>query len=94
MLKLYVRRVLINDQFEDLLPKWLNFVEGIVDSDTLTLNVNRENLQHSKQLKVISKKLIKKAIELLSSFDPTAEQEEDGVTNDIDKHDKFAKVRT
>lgn len=49
-LKLYVRRVLINDEFEDLMPKYLNFLKGIIDSDSLPLNVNRETLQHKKAL--------------------------------------------
>lgn len=88
-LKLYVRRVLINDQFEDLLPKWLNFVEGIVDSDSLSIGVSRENLQHSKQLKQIGKKLMKKVIEMLSSFDPRAELEDDQVINDVDREDRL-----
>lgn len=60
--KLYVRRVLINDEFEELLPKYLNFIKGIVDSDELELNVNREELHNSQALKVIGNKLHKKAV--------------------------------
>jgi heat shock protein beta len=97
VMKLYVRRIMINDKFEDLLPRWLNFVEGIVDSDSLTLNVNRENLQQSRHLKAIGKKLVTKAIEMLSSYDPNSEEaEEEEVTNDIEveRDDIFAKKKT
>lgn len=73
IVKLYVRKVLINDEFEDLLPKYLNFLRGIVDSDQLPLNVNRENLHEEKMLKVIGNKLHKKAIDMLMSFNPDNE---------------------
>jgi len=78
-LKLYVRKVLISEQFE-LLPKWLAFVKGVVDSDDLPLNVNRETLQESKIIKVIGKKLTRKAIEMIKKFseeEPEQEQKED-----------------
>jgi heat shock protein beta len=67
-LKLYVRKVLISENF-DLLPRYLaNFIKGVVDSDDLPLNVNRENLQESKIIKVIAKKLTRKVIELMKKL--------------------------
>jgi len=64
-LKLYVRRVLIADQFDDFLPRYLNFIKGVVDSEDLPLNVNRETLAQSRVLKVMSKKITRKALEML-----------------------------
>lgn len=80
--KLYVRRVLVNDEFEELLPKYLNFLKTVVDSDNLPLNVNRENLQHDKALKAIGNKLLKKAVDLLVSFNPEPEEEEELFSED------------
>lgn len=64
-MRLYVRKVLIQDDFEDLLPRYLNFIRGVVDSDDLPLNVSRETLQQHKILRVMSKKLIRKVLEML-----------------------------
>ncbi|KAA8537510.1 hypothetical protein F0562_027118 [Nyssa sinensis] len=64
-LKLYVRRVFISDEFDELLPKYLNFLMGLVDSDTLPLNVSREMLQQHSSLKTIKKKLIRKALDMI-----------------------------
>ena len=67
-IRLYVRRVFITDEFKDLLPRYLNFIKGIVDSDDLPLNVSREVLQENRILKIIKRKLVRKALGMLQEI--------------------------
>merc|ERR1712127_504508 len=80
--KLFVRRVLVAEKFDELLPRYLNFVRGVVDSDDLPLNVSREQLQQNKIMKVISKKLVRKVLELMKKL---AKEEESGDDEDEDE---------
>merc|ERR1712157_712131 len=88
--KLFVRRVLVADKFDELLPRYLNFVRGVVDSDDLPLNVSREQLQQNKIMKVISKKLVRKVLELMKKLakEDDSDEDEDEEKEDEDEEKK------
>ena len=101
-LRLYVKKVLISDEFEELLPRYMNFVRGVVDSDDLPLNVSRETLQQHKLLKVMAKKLTRKVLEMLRRLatkgnkaadaeDDEDEEEDEGAAKQFEENEQYVK---
>jgi len=78
-----VKRVFIDDSFQDLMPRWLKFVKGVVDSDDLPLNVSREILQKSKVLSIINKRLVRKSLDMIRDI---SEDDSDEGANYIVSH--------
>jgi len=100
-LRLYVKKVLISDEFEELLPRYMNFMRGVVDSDDLPLNVSRETLQQHKLLRVMAKKLTRKVLEMLRRLSTKGrvdeeegeeeEEEEEGEKKAVVDNEKYIK---
>jgi len=90
-LKLYVRRVMITDEFDELLPRYLGFIKGVVDSDSLPLNVSREMLQQNKVLKVIGKKMTRKALAMIKSMADADKKDEDDDEESEEKEEEEEK---
>ena len=89
-IRLYVKRVFINDKFEELMPRWLKFVRGVVDSDDLPLNVSREILQKSKVLSIINKRLVRKSLDMIE--DIAEDEDESKYTVFWNNFGKYLKV--
>ena len=89
-IRLYVKRVFINDKFEDIMPRWLKFVKGVVDSQDLPLNVSREILQKSKVLNIINKRLVRKSLDMIR--DIAADEDEAKYMTFWNNFGKYLKV--
>jgi len=100
-MRLYVKRVFINDKFDDLIPRWLTFARGVIDSEDLPLNVGREILQKSRTLKIIRKRVVRKVLDTIDDLrDKTPEKYEQfwssygkyfkvGLVEDLDYKDEL-----
>lgn len=93
-IRLYVRRVFITDEFEDLMPRYLNFITGVVDSDDLPLNVSREILQQSRLLRIIKKKLVRKVLDLLKKLSNEDTKEREEFAKDPEREDSAEARKT
>lgn len=91
-IRLYVRKVLIQDNFENLLPRYLNFVSGVVDSEDLPLNVSRETLQQHRLLKIMGKKLTRKVLEMLRKLSQGKTGKEDTFNDDEDEENETTEL--
>eukprot|EP00416_Gambierdiscus_australes_P035539 CAMPEP_0171094786 /NCGR_PEP_ID=MMETSP0766_2-20121228/42348_1 /TAXON_ID=439317 /ORGANISM="Gambierdiscus australes, Strain CAWD 149" /LENGTH=756 /DNA_ID=CAMNT_0011553499 /DNA_START=68 /DNA_END=2338 /DNA_ORIENTATION=- len=91
-MRLYVKRVFINDKFEDLVPRWLTFVRGVVDSEDLPLNVGREILQKSRTLKIIRKRLVRKVLDTIDTLREEKPEKFDQFWNSYGKYFKVGLV--
>jgi len=91
-LKLYVRRVLISDEFDEFLPRYFNFIRGVVDSDDLPLNVSRETLAQSKVLRIMAKKITRKVLEMLQKLADESDRLRQEREDDEDEDDEEVDV--
>mmetsp|Transcript_129847 Transcript_129847/g.315414 ORF Transcript_129847/g.315414 Transcript_129847/m.315414 type:complete len:766 (-) Transcript_129847:81-2378(-) len=91
-MRLYVKRVFINDKFEDLVPRWLTFARGVVDSEDLPLNVGREILQKSRTLKIIRKRVVRKVLDSIDNLKEDAPEKYDQFWNSYGKYFKVGLV--
>jgi len=91
-MRLYVKRVFINDRFDDLIPRWLTFARGVVDSEDLPLNVGREILQKSRTLKIIRKRVVRKVLDTIDALRDTDRGKWDSFWNSYGKYFKVGLV--
>eukprot|EP00929_Paragymnodinium_shiwhaense_P015901 TRINITY_DN1239_c0_g1_i3.p1 TRINITY_DN1239_c0_g1~~TRINITY_DN1239_c0_g1_i3.p1 ORF type:complete len:759 (+),score=256.41 TRINITY_DN1239_c0_g1_i3:106-2382(+) len=90
--RLYVKRVFINDKFEDLIPRWLTFVRGVIDSEDLPLNVGREILQKSRTLKIIRKRVVRKVLDTIDNLQSNEPEKYSSFQNSYGKYFKVGLV--